>query len=123
MMRYLADFTMLTDHGLPLVSVKGAIDANNVLAFKAVVECANATGAPAIIVMLGTTEYVCARAYGILAAAYGRLANDNRRLLVACHPDSYPRRMMSLLQLPFPIFDSVAEAVADVVRRNLRIAR
>jgi anti-anti-sigma factor len=117
---YLADFTMLINDGVPLVSVKGAIDENNIFAFKAVMECAETTGAAAIIVMLRTTEYVCAHGYGILGAAYGRLAAANRRLYVVCDRHGYPRRMVTLLELPFPVFDNLEGALAAVRRGNLR---
>lgn len=106
-----AAFTLLYERSVPLVSVNGPIDVNNICAFNAVVHCAEETGAPAIVVVLPGSDYICARAYGALAAAYRRLQAQDRRLLLVCPPGAYPRRIIALLRLPFPLFDSVADAL------------
>jgi anti-anti-sigma factor len=111
-----ASFTLAFEGGVPLVTVKGEIDVNNVCAFKAVVECAEASGGPAIIVVLPSSDYTCASCYGILAGAYARLKAQNRALLLVCAPQAYPRRIIALLRLPFLIFDSVCEAIAELTR-------
>lgn len=112
-MTYLAAFTLLTERNIPVVSVNGAIDVNNLCAFKAVVECAQESAAPAIVVVLPSSDYVCAAAYGVLAAAHSKLYAQNRRLLLVCPLQAYPRRIIAHLGLPFSIFDSVARAIAE----------
>jgi anti-anti-sigma factor len=115
-----ADFAMFLDGDIPLVIVKGAIDSNNVAALKIAIDCVDATGATAIVVVLETTEYVCAQAYGILAATCERVTRENRSLLVVCKPNNYARRIMTLLELKFPLFDSVPEALAAARLSPLR---
>lgn len=109
-MMCVADFTLLYERGVPLVNVNGPIDVNNVYAFNAVVQCAEETGAPAIMVVL-RSDYICARAYGVLSAAYRRLKAQDRRLLLVCAPRAYPRHIIALLRLPFSLFNSVADAI------------
>lgn len=110
-MMCVADFTLLYERGVPLVSINGPIDVNNVCAFNAIVQCAEETGAPEIMVVLPSSDYVCARAYGVLSAAYRRLKAQDRRLLLVCAPSAYPRHIIALLRLPFSLFDSVADAI------------
>ncbi len=111
-MRYVAAFALLYKRGVPLVSVNGPINVHNVCAFDAVVRCAEETGTPAIVVVLPSSEYICARAYGVLAAAYRRLQAQDRELLLVCTPRAFPRRIIALLRLPFLLFDSASDAIA-----------
>jgi hypothetical protein len=113
-----AKFALEFERGVPVVRVESAIDAYNIAAFKAVIECAEATGAPAIIVAIGVTECVCARAYGILSVLHTRLENVSRWLCVASDPCSYARRMMALLEVPFRVFDNVEDAIAAERRKT-----
>lgn len=108
----IASFRLLSERGVPLVSVSGSIDINNVCAFGAVVQAAEESGAPEIMVVLPSGDYVCARAFGVLCAAYDRLEAAGRRLLIVCPPRAFPRRVISLLRLPFELFDSVADAIS-----------
>jgi hypothetical protein len=107
-----AKFALELDRGVPVVRVGSGVDAYNISAFKAIIECAEATGDPAIIVALGVTQYVCARAFGILSVLHTRLGKVNRWLGIACDPRSYARRIMALLEVPFPVFDNVENAIA-----------
>jgi anti-anti-sigma factor len=122
-MTRVASFTLLYERGVPLVSVNGPIDVSNVCAFNAVVQCAEESEAPAIIVVLPSSDYICARTYGVLAAAYGRLKAQNRRLLLVCPLRAYSRRIIALLRLPFLLFCSVGDAINDSDLSSLRRVR
>ena len=107
-----ADFALSFDYSVPIVKVNGDIDVNNVAAFKAVVDCATMTGAPAIVVSLTMTEHVCRRAYRILSSLQAQLESVGRCLCISCDPNCRPRRTMPFLAVPFPIFDNVDDAIA-----------
>jgi hypothetical protein len=73
---------------------------------------AERSAAPAVIVALDTADYISAHSCGLLAAAYSRLVRNDRMLLFVADVESYSRRIASLLQFPFPIFERIEDAVA-----------
>lgn len=90
-----------------LLRVEGELDAYTASAFRRALD--EACARHDVVVDLGSVRFVAAEAVGILIGRADRAIEH--RFLVAAPPQSWARRVMSLCAYPFPISESVDDAL------------
>lgn len=107
---------IVLQQNVAVVHVRGDVDIANLHQFRECIERAEAMPISAVVVTLDGAGCLCARIYGILTSLHERMNSEGRRLYVVCHGSHQPRRIMALLDVPFPVFKTLERALAAETR-------